>query len=123
MAKKTEQVVTAEQVKIEQLPMAVEKSVDEVHMEHMEDKGPKKLFANQIELGTGCHMLGKSLTLSKQTGAILELTQYGITATSKTGRVVLIPWPNVRCLELQKAEPRKPGAAIQRSTFSGRIGR
>lgn len=58
----------------------------------------------KVELGLGSHLLGNSLTLASVRGSTLELSQFGILATSKTGRVVLLPWANTRCVEIEPSK-------------------
>lgn len=65
----------------------------------------EKLYATRIEFGLGSSLLGQALTMSAAKGSILEVTEMGIMATSKEGRVVLVPWSNVRCCEL-KGKPK-----------------
>ena len=63
-----------------------------------------KVFATQVELGVGCHLLGQTLTMSAARGSSLEVTRLGINAISKSGRVVLVPWTNIKCAELTPAK-------------------
>lgn len=60
-----------------------------------------KVFATQVELGTGAHLLGLATTMAAVRGSTLEVTELGINATSAKGRVMLIPWSNIRCVELK----------------------
>lgn len=58
-----------------------------------------KPMAKSVELGIGLTMLGNRTTLNANTEE-LEVTALGIRATGKTKRVVLIPWANIRGVEL-----------------------
>lgn len=60
-----------------------------------------KLLAKTVQLGIGVDLLGSMMSLNCTRGNELEVTPIGIKASSKkTGRVVLIPWANVRGVEL-----------------------
>lgn len=72
-------------------------------------------FATQVEFGVGCHLMGQTLTLSASRGSTLQLAQMGVLATAvSTGRVVLLPWANLKAVEIQPAKfSRRTGRAIQ----------
>lgn len=60
-----------------------------------------KILAKVVQLGIGVDLLGAALSLQSKKGNELEVTPLGIKATSaKNGRVVLIPWANIRACEL-----------------------
>lgn len=59
------------------------------------------MLARTVELGIGTHHLGSKTSLQAVKGNELECTEFGVIAKSgKNGRRILIPWPNVRALEL-----------------------
>jgi hypothetical protein len=66
------------------------------------------LLATQVELGVGAHLMGQTLTMSASRGSRLEVGNLGITAKSQSGRVMLIPWTNIKCIELTPATSSKP---------------
>jgi hypothetical protein len=60
-----------------------------------------KVLAKTVQLGIGVDLLGSMMSLSSSRGNELEVTPLGVKATSKkNGRVVLIPWANIRGVEL-----------------------
>lgn len=62
---------------------------------------PRKIMAKTVQLGIGLDLLGASLSLNSRSGNELEVTHLGVRAVSKkNGRVVLIPWANIRGVEL-----------------------
>lgn len=59
-----------------------------------------KRLAKTVQLGIGIDLLGSAMSLNNRKGNELEVTSLGVEATSKKfGRVVLIPWSNIRGLE------------------------
>lgn len=61
----------------------------------------KRVLAKTVQLGVGVDLLGSALSLNAKLGNILEVTPIGIRAVSKkNGRIVLIPWANIRAAEL-----------------------
>lgn len=62
---------------------------------------PKKVLAKSVHLGLGVDLLGSQTSLTSKRGNELEVTHLGIKATGKTGRVVLIPWANIKGVELE----------------------
>jgi len=74
----------------------------------------EKILAKAVELGIGTTYLGKSQTLSATRGTELEVTPIGVIAKSgKNQRRVLIPWSNVRAVELEKETSAVPPAKKQ----------
>ncbi len=64
---------------------------------------PPKLYAQTVHLGLGVDLLGSKTSLSAKRGSTLEITPLGIKARSqKSKRVVLIPWANIKGVELDK---------------------
>lgn len=60
----------------------------------------KKVMARLISLYSGVEMLGSNMTIHHKK-ATLELTPVGVLAKStKTGRTVLIPFANLKAIEL-----------------------
>lgn len=60
-----------------------------------------KVLAKTVQLGIGVDLLGSAMSLNCSRGNELEVTPLGVKATSKkTGRIVLIPWANIRGVEL-----------------------
>jgi hypothetical protein len=54
-----------------------------------------------VQMAIGVDLLGSKLSLSSSKNIELEATGLGVVATSKgTGRIVLIPWPNVKGCEM-----------------------
>lgn len=80
----------------------VDKPVETV--ENLE--APPKIYATKMELGVGAHLLGQTLTLAASRGSTLEVTTLGVHAVSVSGRVVLIPWANIKCIELSPAKSK-----------------
>lgn len=61
-----------------------------------------KVYAKAVHLAVGVDLLGSKTSLVSNRGNTLEVTQLGIVATSsKNGRKILIPYPNVKALELE----------------------
>jgi len=58
----------------------------------------------QLEFGVGSHLMGQHLTLSAQRGSSLEIAEKGILAISKSGRVCLLPWSNIKAVEIIPAK-------------------
>lgn len=67
-----------------------------------ENKVPNKIRAKIVQLGISCDLVGSAMTLRSMTGTELEISHLGIIATSAKGnkRRVLIPWANVKGVEL-----------------------
>jgi hypothetical protein len=52
---------------------------------------------------TGVELLGSALSFRRSAKSSAVATDVGVEITSKsTGRIVVVPYSNVRCLELQK---------------------
>lgn len=69
-----------------------------------------KVLASSVHLGLGVDLLGSKTSLNSKRGNELEVTALGVKAKSqKTGRVVLIPWANIKGIELMP-EPIAPVA-------------
>jgi len=58
----------------------------------------------QVEFGVGAHLMGQHLTLSASRGSSLEIADKGILAKSKSGRVCLLPWSNLKVVEILPAK-------------------
>ena len=96
----------------------VEKSVETVEKPQL-TLGPIGInnligqLASQVEFGVGAHLMGSSLTLAASRGSKLEISAFGVLASSSsTGRIVLLPWANLKAIELQKATMKR-----RRSSF------
>lgn len=85
--------------KTELAPDPVQKPVDPVEKNEIELL-PSLGRALHVELGIGSSFLGSATTMSATRGSKLEITAMGIRA-SKDGRLMLIPWANVRAVELE----------------------
>lgn len=58
-----------------------------------------------VQFAVGVDLLGSKMTLTAQRGTELELTGVGVMAHSRsTGRTVLIPFSNIKGLELLPEE-------------------
>jgi hypothetical protein len=91
-----------EPVKLEEEMIAVKIQPSESIAEKIIDKSAKVL-AKTVQLGIGVDMLGSAMSLNNSRGNILEVTPLGVRAVSKkNGRVVLLPWANIRGVELVK---------------------
>lgn len=74
---------------------------DEPIQELIKKAEPGKILAKTVQLGLGLDLLGSTLSLNHRRGNELEVTPIGIKATSaKNGRVVIIPWANIKGVEL-----------------------
>lgn len=67
-----------------------------------------KLLAKNVNFINGVPSLGSKLSLQAKHGNTLEVTQFGVIATSKgTGRSVLIPFSNISGVDLvTEAKPK-----------------
>lgn len=64
-----------------------------------------KVFAKTVQLAIGTDLLASATSLNSKRGNLLEVTPLGIKARSaKSGRVILIPWTNIRAAELMPDE-------------------
>lgn len=62
---------------------------------------PKRIMAKNVNFHIGVTSLGSKLSLQATKNNELEVTVYGVKATSKTtGRTVLIPFSNITGIEL-----------------------
>lgn len=62
-----------------------------------------KALARIVQLGIGVDLLGSRTSIQATRGNELEITPLGVVATSgKNQRRVLIPWANIRGVELDK---------------------
>lgn len=70
---------------------------------------PAKLFAKTVHLGVGTHLISSKESLAASRGNTLEVTPMGVLAISgKNNRKILIPWANVRAVELQPDPKPQP---------------
>lgn len=72
----------------------------------------EKILVKTVQLAIGVDLLGSAMSLSSSRGSTLEMTPIGIKAVGKSGRIVVIPYSNVRGFELfgeEKDEPKKTG--------------
>ena len=61
---------------------------------------PEKILAKTVHLGLGLDLIGSKTSVSNKE-AELEITPFGVKMTSKkTGRVILLPFANVKGCEL-----------------------
>lgn len=60
-----------------------------------------KVLAKSVHLGLGLDLLGSKMSLSAKRGNELEITPMGVLATNKEGRRVLVPWANIKGVELE----------------------
>lgn len=68
----------------------------------------EKQYCKTIQLIHGVDLLGSRMSLTSKRGDELELTSYGVKAFSKnTKRTVLIPWNNIRGVEMYQAPVNK----------------
>lgn len=63
--------------------------------------GNDKVLAKAVHLGLGVDLLGSKTSLNAKSGNELEVTPLGIKATGRSGRVVLVPWANIKGVELE----------------------
>ena len=69
----------------------------------------EKLFAKHVQLGLGTDYLKGKTTIQASRGNTLEVTPMGIIAISgKNSRRLLIPWANIRGVELLKEGEELP---------------
>lgn len=62
---------------------------------------PTKILAKAFQLGLACDLLGSVMTFSAARGTELEVTPLGVKMISgKSGRVMLVPWANIKACEL-----------------------
>lgn len=60
-----------------------------------------KVYASKVQMAVGVDLLGSKMSLSAGRSTTLEVTPLGIKACSKaSNRSVLIPWPNIKGVEL-----------------------
>lgn len=71
------------------------------------------LNVETVEFGVGAHLMGQKLTLSASRGAELKIADKGILAKSESGRVVLLPWANLRCVEIRQGKAKSRPIAHQ----------
>jgi hypothetical protein len=64
-----------------------------------------KVLAKSVHLGLGLDLLGSKTSLNSKRGNELEVTALGVKAKNAAGRVVLIPWANIKGVELAPEEP------------------
>lgn len=65
-------------------------------------KEPEKVYAKTVQLAIGVDLLGSAMSLNDRRGNELEVTPLGIKAIGqKSKRVILIPWTNIRGIELK----------------------
>lgn len=86
---------------------SIELPVLELESEHSEETAPSlSQHAKTIQLGLGVDMLGSRMSLSATRGNTLEIHSYGVIAVSgKNGRRILIPWSNIKGVELLNEIP------------------
>jgi len=61
-----------------------------------------KIYAKTVQLAIGVDLLGSAMSLNDRRGNELEVTPLGIRAVGlKSKRTVLIPWTNIRGIELK----------------------
>lgn len=70
-----------------------------------------KVLAQSVHLGLGLDLLGSKMSLNAKAGNELEVTALGVIASNKDGRRVLIPWANIKGLELERGNA-KAGAGV-----------
>jgi len=59
------------------------------------------IHAKTVQLGLGVDLLGSRMSLNASRGNTLKLHEFGVIATSgKNGRRVLVPWSNIKGVEL-----------------------
>lgn len=64
-------------------------------------KSDSKIYASKCQMAVGVDLLGSKLSLVAGKSTSLEVTPLGIKAkSSNSGRTVLIPWTNVKGVEL-----------------------
>lgn len=72
-----------------------------VSLNPSEVQSSAKVLAKSIQLAVACDLVGSQMSMSASRGTELVVTPLGVKMTSgKTGRVVLIPWPNIKGCEL-----------------------
>jgi len=82
-----------------QQQMAAQQAPKSLIPKHLQKQDGKQ-YASRVELGLGSSFLASKTTMDEAAGSLLEITSLGVRATSKEGRVVLVPWSNIRCVDL-----------------------
>lgn len=61
---------------------------------------PKPQLVKQLHMHIGADLIGSKTSLSATRGTVLTLTSNGVVAVNSNGRKILIPFSNIKCLEL-----------------------
>lgn len=83
--------------KPKQEPVSVEAELSKV-------PAKKKVLAKVFQMVVGVDLIGSKMSMAASKTLQLEVTPLGIKATSAKGRVVLIPWTNIKGCELYPSD-------------------
>ncbi len=65
---------------------------------------PAKVYAKTVQIHAGLDLIGSKMSLSHKQGD-MEVTPIGIkTKSKKTGRVIIVPWGNIKGAELMPTD-------------------
>lgn len=65
-----------------------------------------KVLAKSVHLGLGLDLLGSKMSLNAnpRTGTELEVTALGVKCSNQAGRIILVPWANIKGVELLSSD-------------------
>jgi hypothetical protein len=85
---------------VEKVPESAAKILDKLP-ETQEVPDPEmKLNPAVVEMGLGSSLLASQTSMSIDTGTKMWIHSLGVIALNSKGRKVLVPWANIRCIEL-----------------------